>query len=160
MLADIVAFGSSVRSDPERMTLRTSLFQMLRDSLVQSGVPWTACYLEDGGRWSSGHRAARHPDRFVHRSFTLTFARNLAEHNKIVPASLHMQVRLAIDVGPVLTDAMGVSGRVIIRAARMVDSPAIKRAIGETDHPLGVIVSEFVYETTIRQGHPPWNRTS
>jgi DNA-binding NarL/FixJ family response regulator len=153
MLADIMAFGSAARSDPDRMNLRESLFEMLRDSLVRSGIPWTACYVEDRGDGVLVVAPPGIPTASLVDPFTRAFASSLAEHNKIVPAPLRMQVRLAIDVGPVLTDTMGVSGRVIIQAARMVDSPAIKRAVSQTDNPLGVIVSEFVYETTIRQGH-------
>jgi hypothetical protein len=45
---------------------------------------------------------------------------------------------------------MGMSGEAIIKVARLVDAPAIKEAMAETDATLGIITSEFVYETAIR----------
>jgi DNA-binding NarL/FixJ family response regulator len=149
IMTDITAFGSPARSDSERMALRESLFEVLRDSLIRSGVPWTACYVEDRGDGVLIVAPPGIPTASLVNPFIHTFASSVAEHNKIAPAPLRMQIRLAIDVGPVLTDTIGVSGRAIIQAARLVDSPAIRIAIGPTDHPLGVIVSEVVYETTI-----------
>ena len=63
------------------------------------------------------------------------------------------QLRLSVSVGPVVSDTMGVSGETIIVAARLVEAPAFKEAFVESTARLGIIVSQFVYDTVIR--HSP-----
>jgi len=74
----------------------------------------------------------------------------LAEHNRAHPDSAQIQLRVAINVGPVVTDTMGVSGEAIIVVARLVEAPLFKKAIDETRASLGVIASTFIYESVIR----------
>jgi hypothetical protein len=49
-----------------------------------------------------------------------------------------------------MSDVVGMSGEAIIRTARLVDAPAFKDAMKTSGATLGIIASEFVYETTIR----------
>jgi hypothetical protein len=63
---------------------------------------------------------------------------------------MRIKLRVAANVGPVMTDDIGMSGEAIIRTARLVECPAIKRAMAESGAALGIIVSDFVYETAIR----------
>jgi len=55
-----------------------------------------------------------------------------------------------LDVGPVTTDALGVSGQVIINAARLWEASALKTAVAANRANLGLIVSDFVYQSAIR----------
>jgi hypothetical protein len=65
-----------------------------------------------------------------------------------------MRLRVALDVGPVTTGPDGISGRVLIDAARLLEADAFKHAVRDGDADLGLIASDFVYQTTIRQaGH-------
>lgn len=53
-------------------------------------------------------------------------------------------------VGPVVSDAEGVSGESIIQAARILEAPVLKRELAATGADLGVITSSFVYDTVIK----------
>jgi class 3 adenylate cyclase len=75
----------------------------------------------------------------------------LRDHNHTYSDSLRIRLRVAVNVGPVMGDPLGMSGSAIIRTARMVDAAALKRAMTSTGVNLGIIVSPFVYETVI--GH-------
>jgi hypothetical protein len=55
----------------------------------------------------------------------------------------------AVTVGPVVTDLTGLSGKDIIRAARMLDTRAFKKVMTSTGSALGVITSAFVYDTPV-----------
>jgi hypothetical protein len=57
---------------------------------------------------------------------------------------------VAINVGPVITDTMGVSGEAIIVTARLVEAPLFKEAMEKGQANLGIIASTFIYETVIR----------
>jgi hypothetical protein len=74
----------------------------------------------------------------------------LDEHNRAHRDSAQIQLRVAINVGPVITDTMGVSGEAIIVAARLVEAPLFKEAMKKAQASLGVIASTFIYETVIR----------
>jgi hypothetical protein len=49
-----------------------------------------------------------------------------------------------------MSDVIGMSGEAIIRTARLIDAPAFKDAMAVSGATLGIITSEFVYETAIR----------
>ena len=69
--------------------------------------------------------------------------------------SARFKLRLAVNVGPVVTDMSGVSGEAIIVAARLVEAPRFKTALAESTGALGVIASPFVYENVVRHGTDP-----
>ena len=77
----------------------------------------------------------------------------LEEHNRAHPGSARIQLRIAINVGPVVTDAVGVSGEAIIIAARLVEAPLFKAAMDGASAALGLIASTFIYESVLR--HDP-----
>ena len=59
-------------------------------------------------------------------------------------------MRVALDVGPVVSDSHGVDGLAIIYAARLLDAPALRRHLAETGADLAFITSPFVYNTIIQ----------
>ena len=74
----------------------------------------------------------------------------LEEHNRAHRDAARVQLRVAINVGPVATDTMGVSGEAIIVTARLVEAPVFKEAMDKAQASLGVIASTFIYDSVIR----------
>ena len=64
-------------------------------------------------------------------------------------------MRLAVNVGPVVSHMDGVSGEAIIVAARLIEAPGFKEALAGSTASLGVIASPFVYETAVRHSSDP-----
>jgi hypothetical protein len=87
------------------------------------------------------------------------FPAALEHHNIHQRESARFKLRLALNVGPVVSD-MGVSGEAIIVAARLVEAPHFKEALRKSTASLGVIASPFVYETTIRHSTDPMDVAS
>src|SRR5262249_55240300 len=85
----------------------------------------------------------------LHRALPMA----LAEHNRTYHDSARIQLRIAVNVGPVATDSMGVSGEAIIVTARLLEAPLFKKAMNTRGASLGVIASTFIYETVIRHDH-------
>jgi hypothetical protein len=79
----------------------------------------------------------------------------LERHNGTQGEAARFKLRLAVNVGPVVSHMGGVSGEAIIVAARLVEAPSFKRALTESNASLGVIASPFVYETIVRHGSDP-----
>jgi class 3 adenylate cyclase len=65
----------------------------------------------------------------------------LDRHNGTHRDTARIRLRVAVNVGPVTTDTMGVSGESIIIAARLLEAPAFKEALAQSPAHLGLIVS-------------------
>jgi hypothetical protein len=148
----VVGSAAGPRGDDDHLTVRNALGQMLGDAL--------------GGIWSASHRAD-HPDGFlvvipsavptadVLDRLRIQLPDALRHHNEDRALAARLRLRAAVDVGPVVSDLTGVSGDVIRRAARLLTAPALKRAMNKNKAAVGVIVSDFIYETAVRQVGSP-----
>jgi Cyclic nucleotide-binding domain len=147
ILTDVVGFGARDRSDEDRRMIRDALFEMTQVAL---GPWWDDCVWEDRGDGLvvavPTHLAAAEVIDHVFAGLR----RRLKRHNHIYGPSLRIQLRAAVDIGPVASNAMGLVGNAIVLAARLLDAPALKTAIAESGADLGVIVSAFAYESAVR----------
>ena len=147
---DVVGFGALYRNDQDRRIIRLASEEMMRASLSRV---WGECISEDRG---DGLLIVVRPGIPTARVMALLHRElpgGLRRHNRTYNELANIRLRVAVNVGPVTSDAVGMSGEAIIRAARLVDAPVLKEAMAETSAALGIIVSEFVYETAIR--HAP-----
>lgn len=147
ILSDVTGFGARTRTDADRRIIREALFSITYRML--RGIP---------GGWSCDDRGdglltvippsistARVINQ-LHRELPAA----LDEYNRTIHDSARIQLRIAINVGPVATDSMGVSGEAIIITARLIEAPRFKEAIRASEASLGLIASTFIYETVIR----------
>jgi CRP-like cAMP-binding protein len=151
LLSDVVDFGSPDRNDEDRRIIRDALYSMTR--MMLHSVP--GARPEDRG---DGLLIVMPPN--VPTAQVITLLRKelgpaLDLHNRTHRESARIQLRVAVNVGPVTTDTLGVSGEAIIIAARLVEAPIFKAAISKSAASLGVIVSPFVYETSVRHSLNP-----
>lgn len=148
LLTDVVAFGAHDRNDRDRRIIRRGSLEMTQASL---GVLWEACISEDRG---DGLLIVVPPDvptaRIMERLHR-ELPGELALHNRTYGEQARIRLRVAVNVGPVMGDPLGMSGEAIIRTARMIEAPAFKEAMASNRASLGIIASLFVYETAIRQ---------
>ncbi|MFG1606787.1 macro domain-containing protein [Actinoplanes sp. NPDC049265] len=65
-----------------------------------------------------------------------------------------MRLRMAVVIGPLGPAAIGFSGDAIVQAGRMVDSDALRIALGDRPHAdLAVAVSDQLYTYAVRERH-------
>jgi hypothetical protein len=146
---DVVAFSADKRNDEDRAIIRRATADMTHLAL---GPTRDLYRCEDRG---DGHLIIAPPSIPTAEAIARllgVLCRELKRHNRIYSESIRVQLRLAVDVGPVTEDYTGASGKAIIAASRMLDAPVFKEAIARNGAILGLIVSPFVYETAIRQG--------
>lgn len=147
LLTDVVGFGGPHRNDRDRRVVRRSALEIMRTSL---GAFWDECIPEDRG---DGHLIVVPPTvptgRIIERLHRELPA-ELRMHNHTYGEPARIQLRVAINVGPVTGDAFGMEGDTINRTARLIEASAIKGAMASTGANLGIIASTFVYETAIR----------
>ena len=152
VLSDVVAFGAHTRTDADRLIIREALFNMTHAALqgIADGWSW-----DDRGDGILMVVPPSVPTANVIAQLVKELPCAVERHNSTHHASTRIQLRVAVSVGPVVSDTMGVSGDAIIASARLVDAPVFKEAIAHSTANLGVIASSFVYETAIKHGQDP-----
>jgi CRP-like cAMP-binding protein len=154
VLIDIANFGARTRNDRDRRRIRAALYQ-ISQSLFANPDRQHYYHREDRG---DGILLVIPPhvptssivDRILDNLVTL-----LRRYNSTATLPTRIQMRVALHVGPVVSDAYGVDGRAIIHAARLLDAPALRRHLAETGADLGFITSPFVYDTIIQPNPGP-----
>jgi len=146
ILTDVVAFSAHKRTDSDRLTIRRALSSMIEAAIHDySGVR-----SEDRGDGILIVIPPEVPTAKIMNQILRVLPPALDQHNRSHRNPAQFQLRLSVNVGPVVSDEMGVSGEAIIVAARIVEAPAFKEAFIESTARLGIIVSPFVYDTVVR----------
>jgi hypothetical protein len=118
---------------------------------VSLGTVWDRCHHEDRGDGLLVIVPPSVPTIQILEYLLIALPIALKRHNRIYAEGAQIQLRVALDVGPVTTDELGVSGQVIINAARLLEVPAFKEAMTDTQAPLGMIMSDFVYQSAVTE---------
>jgi CRP-like cAMP-binding protein len=150
VFTDVAGFGAHARNDEDRRIVRQELFMMIRAAFDDARIPWESCHWDDRGDGLLIVVPPRISTVAVLAGIPVRLSDALKRHNRRSSDAVRIQLRVAVHVGPVVTDMMGLSGEAIISAARLLDAPILKRAIAETAAHLGIIVSTFVYESVIK----------
>lgn len=156
VLTDVVGFGARIRNDDDRLVIRKSLLEMTGAAL---GALTNGVYFEDRGDGILLIAPARIPTIDVLRPLLAELPGSLRRHNRTYGPCVQMQLRLSSDVGPVISDTLGVQGEAIIRTARLLEATALRKAMVRHRACLGVVVSPFVFDTAIGQPGGPIDST-
>ncbi|TDC66374.1 hypothetical protein E1200_16895 [Actinomadura sp. GC306] len=149
LFCDVAGFGDPSRTDGDRRAVREVTYRVLLDALEDSGIRLADTYREDRGDGALVIVSPAVPTASLVDPLAGRLGAALRRHNDIARPAVRVQLRVALDVGPVTPDAEGLNGQVIIRAARLMEAPALKSALAETGADLGFIVSPFVYEAFV-----------
>jgi hypothetical protein len=147
LLTDVVGFGARSRSDLDRRIIRRGSLDMMQASL---GSLWDACITEDRGDGLLIVVPPEVPTATIVERLHRELPGELAVHNRTYGEQARIQLRVAVNVGPVMADPLGMSGDAIIRTARLIEAATFKEAMASTGASLGIIASTFVYEVVIR----------
>jgi CRP-like cAMP-binding protein len=146
MYSDVVGFSSGDRNDTDRLVIRRALFGITR--LILQGIP--GAWSQDRGDGLLTVIPPSVPTADVVALLHRELPAALDRHNRTDRGATRFQLRIAVDVGPVTSDMMGVSGEAIIIAARLLEAPPFKAAFTTGSARLGIIASPFVFDAVIR----------
>ncbi|MBW8485891.1 Crp/Fnr family transcriptional regulator [Actinomadura parmotrematis] len=155
LFTDIVKFSSPHRTDDDRLAIRSVMYRLLLDALDASDVPRSTCHQEDRGDGTLTVVPPGTPPRALVDPMLARLAAGLAEHNRHAPAGRRIQLRVALQIGPVTPDEQGVSGLAIIQAARLLDAGPFKKRMGRTGAGLGFITTDYVFQNVVAQHTAP-----
>jgi CRP-like cAMP-binding protein len=146
VLTDVMGFSARYRTERARQIIRQAAQAMMQSAL---GSPWQT-WREDRGDGQLVIVSPAIPTAQVIERLLTVLPHELKRHNRVHRDPLRIQLRVAVNVGPVVQDEHGVDGRSIINAARMLEARAFRQAIASQDAVLGIITSTFVYDVVIQ----------
>jgi CRP-like cAMP-binding protein/tetratricopeptide (TPR) repeat protein len=152
LFTDVAGFGNPLRLDPDREVVRAALYEILRASLAAAGVPWADCYYEDRGDGAVIVVPPTISTLRVVDPLIPELAARLRQYNRRASEVVRIQLRAALHVGPVGTDAEGLTGQAVISTARILDAPVVKERLADARADLIFAVSDYVYEHVVRHG--------
>ena len=154
MLAvDMAEVTRADRDDEIQLYLRESMFRMVREALVGSGMPWEQCQYEDRG---DGVVVVFPPDLAAQPIVDVIPERLrvlLRRYNRYSAEPGRMQLRVAANIGPVYSDEHGFSGADVTLLCRMLDAQPLRRALSESGSEFAFIISDYVYERLVLRRH-------
>jgi hypothetical protein len=134
--------------------LRATLFEALRVSFDDSGIPWRACRTNDRGDGMVVVVPQRLPAHRLAYPLLDRLSAQLRHHNRY--ARSPMRVRVAIHAGAVHIDRYGATGYAKVLLARLLESPPLRGALADAPEscPVAAIVSNAYYDDVVRNGYP------
>jgi class 3 adenylate cyclase len=150
--------GSTRRTNPVKGELRRVLYDLLDRALQAAGIgPRHLEQLTDRG---DGVLILIRPHDDVPKTVLLgrlipLLTALLIEHNAAVSRpELQLRLRAVVHAGEVHDDGRGFYGDDLDVAFRLLDSPAVKRALREASaSPLVLVVSEEIFTGIVRHGY-------
>jgi tetratricopeptide (TPR) repeat protein len=146
LYTDIAGFGDPERNEGDRKAVRLAMYDIMRLALEASGVAWAECYHEDRGDGTVVVVPPSIPTMRVVDPLIPELAYRLRQYNRRASDVVRIQLRAALHVGPVGTDAEGLTGPTIIAAARIVDAQVLKDRLAAHQADLVFAVSAYVYD--------------
>lgn len=152
---DIAGFTRPGRDGDEELQsqLRHILYGIVREAFTASGAGWEQCVQQDRG---DGLLVVLPPGIAPHviiHPLPERLRHLIRRYNRFATRAAQMQVRAALNIGPVYRDENGYSGSDLNLVCRMLDAPPLRRLLAETGTALGVMVSDRVYDTIVAR-HP------
>jgi len=150
--------GSTQRTNPVKGELRRILYELVDRALRAAGI--AAKHLEQLTDRGDGVLILIRPHDDVPKTVLLgrlipMLTALLIEHNAAVTEpALQVRLRAVVHAGEVHDDGKGFYGDDLDVAFRLLDSPAVKRALREASaSPLVLVVSEEIFTGIVRHGY-------
>ncbi len=148
-VTDVAGFGTAAQSDDDRQAVRSAMYDILRSSFDESGVPWTTCYREDRGDGAVIVVPPTIATARVVDPLLSVLAAKLRRYNRRGSHVVRIQLRAALHVGRVGQDAEGLTGQGLRLAARILDAPVLMEKLRDTGADLVFAASQYVYDHLI-----------
>lgn len=152
-VADIAGFTRPDRDEEIQSHLRHALYGTIREAFAGSGISWGDCLYQDRGDGPLVILPPAIPPHVIITRLPERLRYLIRRSNRCASQPARMQVRAALNIGPVYCDEHGYSGEDVNLLCRMLDAPPLKRLLIDTDTELALMVSSRVYDTIVLR-HP------
>lgn len=152
MAVDIAGFGDPSRTDLVQAHLRTSLYRIVSEAFTSSNVPWSECLREDRGDGILILTPAEVDPSLLVGPVLLHLAAEVRRHNRVSSEAAQIRLRIAVHAGSVAVDDFGVTGHAVNHMFRLLDARPFKEAVRVSGRDVGLIVSDYFYDSVVRHG--------
>ncbi|MEV5831147.1 cyclic nucleotide-binding domain-containing protein [Spirillospora sp. NPDC052242] len=152
MFIAIVGGNVPGRSDEDLLEVKRIMYEALEEAFAISRVPWDDCHREDRGDGVLIVVPPEVPTASVVNPMIPWVAARLRRHNRRSSEALHVRLKIALHVGPVIADGASMSGWPVDYSAHLLDVEPLKQPLAAGDASVGFIASSFVYESAIAHG--------
>jgi hypothetical protein len=148
---DVEAYGDPIRTNQQRLALRSGLYRVLEQAFAEAGVPWEQCQVDDTGDGlllliPSEISKIRLVDQLPQR-----LDAGLRRHNGDHSNGARIRLRLALHAGEINFDRHGLASQDVIHASRILDAQEAKRALKASTATLVIIASKWFYDSVVVQ---------
>lgn len=151
--ADIAGFTRPDRNEEIQSHLRHTLYSIIREAFAVSGIPWEECLRQDRGDGALVILPPGIPPYLIIDPLPERLRQLIRRYNQFATLPAQMQVRTALNIGPVYRDEHGYSGEDINLLCRMLDSRPLRRLLTDTGTDLALMISARVHDTMVVR-HP------
>ncbi|HSV66511.1 MAG TPA: hypothetical protein VLJ59_11470 [Mycobacteriales bacterium] len=151
---DVEKWGDPRRKGNALATVRTVLFNAVRESFESSGIDWSACeHIHQGDGMIVVVPPELPKSRLVDPLLD-TLAGLLRRHNRQAGPATQIRVRVALHAGEVRYDEFDLTSRAVNLLARLLDAPALRNALATAPETATVAVaaSDSFYQDVIADG--------
>jgi hypothetical protein len=149
---DVAGFTDVKRDDEVQLAVRGALYGLLIEAFNGAHLPWEECLHEDRGDGILVIIPAKMPSATVVDPLLDRIRAGLRHHNRMASDAAAIQLRVAVHIGEVHSDAYGLAGIAVNHLFRLLDAPVFKRALADTGADIGLIVSDYYYDSVVRHG--------
>lgn len=153
LVLDVEDFSAPYRDDRARLAVRAGLHDVLRESFVAAGLPWSAEEYESRGDGAIVLVSPLVPKPLLIDPLFGCLHAALTDHNRSARLAERFRLRCALHAGEVTSDAYGMSGIDLILACRMLDSAELRTSLLHSPAPVATIVSDSIYRAVVRHGY-------
>jgi hypothetical protein len=153
LVVDVEEYGDWRRSNENQVAVRDGMYQALRLTFDDVGIPWDDCYQEDRGDGLFVLAPSGIQKGLFSVSLPLKLADRLHAHNKAHEPEEGIRLRMALHAGEISSDDHGVVGTALNQAFRLIEADQLKIALKGSPGVLAVIASSWFYGEVIKQSH-------
>ncbi|MFI9294444.1 hypothetical protein H4W23_18860 [Streptomyces gardneri] len=152
VVLDIENFSS--RTDPIQRSLRTGMYEVLREALVRAGLPAGDIDIEDRGDGVLMIVPATVSPIDLAGPFVRALDDELKQKAVVYSPAHAMRFRVALHQGLAARDGEGWSGHAVNTACRLVDAGPLRDVLAAaTSSRMVFVVSDEIYRAVVRHGH-------
>jgi class 3 adenylate cyclase len=148
----------STHRDPGQGALRKAMYEAMRGAVRDAGLAWEGMIRQDRGDGIILLIDLAQSPITVAAGVVHELENWLAEKATVLHPDLRLRLRVSLHLGAATRDEEGWVGTAINTACRLVDSPAVREALGAGEDPLALIVSDEFYRVVIEPGHRAFSR--
>ncbi|MDX6741920.1 hypothetical protein [Actinocorallia sp. A-T 12471] len=148
---DVISYGDARRTDEVQEFLREGMYRALEASFTHVGIPFGDLYLEDRGDGVISAVPAEHDPALLVTAVFDGMKVRVKRRNRLASEVAQMRLRAAVHLGVARYDGRGLVGTDVNHLCRLLDAPAFKDAIRDSDAPVALIASERFYDDVIRK---------